>query len=223
MNATPSELVSAVAHELQAPIAAVKASSRALLGGNELDPETRRRLLAVISDAAEQLGRLAEDLMLVSHLGSEAFRVETVPCDAVPVAGGVVESARAAAPADRSLTLSATDGLPLVLADPGRLRQVLVNLVENAVKHSREGGLVDVRLSESGGIVRITVSDEGPGIPEQEQGRIFDRFQRGSTEAPGSGLGLYISRELVTAMGGTIHVESEPGRGARFVVELPRA
>jgi signal transduction histidine kinase len=100
---------------------------------------------------------------------------------------------------------------------------VLSNLVDNAVKHSPRGGTVVVRLDEAQDRLRLAVVDEGPGIPPAERERIFERFYRGSSTAPGLGLGLYLARELVHAMGGSIQVESEPGRGATFTVELPLA
>ncbi len=152
------------------------------------------------------------------------FRVDLVPCDAVEVVTRVVDAAHAAAPTgDVTLVLSHA-GLPLVLADPGRLGQVVTNLVGNAQQHGAPGAPVEVRLEESGGFARLTVTDHGPGIPAQEQARIFERFQRGTTAASaGSGLGLYIVRELVTAMGGDVRVESEQGISTSFVVRLPLA
>ncbi len=222
-NATPSELVSAVAHELQAPIAAVRASSAALRGREDLDTETRDRLLAVISNAAEQLGRLAEDLLLAGLLGEGAFRLDVRSCDAGEVVVKAVEAVRAAAPGESEVLLALAGRLSPVLVDPTRLEQVIANLVGNALKHSRSGEPVSVGLEEAGGTVQIAVSDQGPGIPAREQARIFERFQRGTTGAPGSGLGLYIARELMTAMGGDIQVESGNQEGTTFVVRVPVA
>jgi two-component system phosphate regulon sensor histidine kinase PhoR len=117
--------------------------------------------------------------------------------------------------------------VPAVLADAGKLRQVLANLVDNAIKYSPEGGRMDVRLSRADDRVRFTVHDEGIGIPSSEQGRIFEKFYRLDPQLSrgvgGGGLGLYISRELLRHMGGRIWLESEPGRGSTFFVELPVA
>ena len=112
-------------------------------------------------------------------------------------------------------------------ADPGQLRQVVANLVENGVKYSPDGGTVRIALEPQDRILRISVSDEGIGIPAVEQRRIFEKFYRVDPNMErgigGTGLGLYISRELVRRVGGRIQVESIPGQGSTFVVELPLA
>jgi signal transduction histidine kinase len=208
---------------LQTPIAALRASVSALRGRADLASETRERLLAVAADATEELGRLADDLLLASRFGADSFRVNVVPCDAVETARRVVEAARTTDTTGREITLSSPEDPLSVYADPDRLRQVLANLVGNALKHTPERGAVEIRLERAQGLARMTVSDEGPGIPEGERNTIFDRYQRGSTTAPGSGLGLHISRELIRAMGGEVRLEPKPGRGASFVVELPLA
>jgi signal transduction histidine kinase len=114
-----------------------------------------------------------------------------------------------------------------VSADPEHLRQILVNLVDNAVKYSPDGGHVLVRIEDRGGSVRFAVSDEGLGIPPNEQARIFDKFYRLDPDLTrgvgGTGLGLYICRELVRRMAGRISVESTPGEGSTFVVDIPVA
>lgn len=222
-SATSLEFVSAVAHELQSPVAAVKGAAATLLGSPELDDETRERLLSVIGDAASQLGRLVDDLLLAGRLEAGRLPIRVTGCDAFPVAESAVEAARAAAPEGVSIRLSAVAGLPNVAADPERLRQVIANLVDNAVKYSSRDGIVEVRLQETRGRLRLTVSDEGPGIAPEEQERIFERFHRGGTGGPGTGLGLYLARELVVAMAGRISVESKPEQGATFTVELPLA
>ncbi len=223
-QASDLELVSTVAHELQTPLAAIRGAVGALRRrGPDLDDGTRDRLLAVIDEAAAQLGRLVDDLLAAGRLEGRRLAVEVTRCDAVAVADAVVAAARAHLPEGVSLRLEAAGGLPPVAADPSRLRQVLANIVDNALKHSPRGGVVEVRLRPADGRLRIAVADEGPGIPPGEHERIFERFVRGSERAPGMGLGLYLARELVRAMDGSIRVESEPGRGATFTVELPLA
>jgi len=114
-----------------------------------------------------------------------------------------------------------------VAADPGQLRQVLVNLVDNAIKYSPEGGRIEVSVGTGRGAIRFTIADEGLGIPSAEHRRIFEKFYRLDPAMTrgigGTGLGLYICRELVRRMGGNIWVESKLGEGSRFVVELPSA
>jgi two-component system OmpR family sensor kinase len=128
---------------------------------------------------------------------------------------------------DAPLALDVSPGAESIAAtgDADRIQQVLVNLLDNAVKYG--GGAVTVRVEQANGTVRIEVADSGPGIAPADQQRIFEKFYRGDphlTRAPsGTGLGLYISRELVERMGGRLDVHSQPGAGATFVVELPRA
>jgi two-component system sensor histidine kinase SenX3 len=129
------------------------------------------------------------------------------------------------APETIELALDASDGV-VVRTDPSRLRQVVVNLLDNAVKYSPLGGRVEVRVAERDGSVAIEVADQGLGIPEEAQERIFEKFVRLDPEmrrgVGGSGLGLYISQELVERMGGRLRVDSQPGRGSTFTIQLPR-
>ena len=130
-------------------------------------------------------------------------------------------------PSQLSIELEAPPALPTVEADPDQLRQVLTNLVENAIKYSPNGGRVGVGLEHVDGHLRVAVSDEGLGIPPSEQRRIFEKFYRLDPDLTrgvgGTGLGLYICRELVRRMDGRIWVESDGRRGSTFVVELPTA
>jgi signal transduction histidine kinase len=148
-------------------------------------------------------------------------------CDAGSLALEVVEAARISLPDDIAIGVAAGDGLPPVAADPDMLRQVLANLVENAVKYSPRGGRVHVSLEPQEGRVLFAVRDEGLGIPLREQERIFEKFFRLDPNLArgvgGTGLGLYISRELVRRMGGRIWVASREGEGSTFFFELPVA
>jgi two-component system sensor histidine kinase SenX3 len=148
-------------------------------------------------------------------------------CDAEQLAAAVVNAARAHLPANLSVELRVAGRLPPVAADPEKANQVLVNLVENAVKYSPNGGRIEVALSRVDGFVRFAVSDEGLGIAEEDQERVFDKFERLDPDlargVSGTGLGLFISRELVAQMNGTITLESRPGAGSTFTVDLPVA
>jgi signal transduction histidine kinase len=134
---------------------------------------------------------------------------------------------RAHAPVSIDVEVEAVDGLPAVAADPDKLRQVLTNLVDNAVKYSPDGGSVRVCLTQSGNCIRFRIEDQGLGIPPAEHGRIFEKFFRLDPNLTrgvgGTGLGLYISRELVHRMHGRIWVASDGRRGSTFTVELPVA
>jgi signal transduction histidine kinase len=153
--------------------------------------------------------------------------VEISSTDATVLARGVLAAAEAHLPSGVELALIAPEPPPQVAADPDGLRQVLVNLVENAIKYSPEGGRVELELAQSDGRVRFAVRDAGLGIPASEHERIFEKFFRLdpnlSRGVGGTGLGLYISSEIVRRMGGRIRVASEPGRGSTFSFELPLA
>ncbi len=222
--ANPAGLVSEVVHELQTPLAAISGAVGALRDPDaSVDAETRARLLRVIADAAGQLQGLVDDLLLAGRLGAGRLPLEIAPCDAAAVADAVAAAARAHLPAGVELTVDAPPGLPPVAADPERLRQVLANLVSNAVTHAARE--VRVTLAEAGGRVRISVSDDGTGVPPESRERIFEPFERGpvSRPGPGTGLGLYLARSLAVAMGGTLTLDDVPGPGATFTVDLPTA
>ena len=184
-------------------------------------------MLEVIAGESERLARIVNDILLASRLDSGAEMVSIGRAHATEVARGVLAAAEAHLPPDVELVLSAPERGPYVAADEDALQQVLVNLVENAVKYSPNGGRVELALEPVNGRVRFSVRDRGLGIPASEQERIFEKFFRLdpnlSRGVGGTGLGLYISRELVRRMGGRIRVESEPGRGSTFSFELPLA
>jgi signal transduction histidine kinase len=221
-GATRSELVSAVAHELRSPIAAVRGAAKELLArGDRLDTRTRDRLLRVVEEAAGQLDRLADDLAAIGSLDDGQMRTTVGACDAAVVAGLAVDAALAVDPS-REVRFDAGDSLPPVAADRDRLRQIVTNLVENALRHGAPSAPVDVVVRQSDGGVRIIVRDRGPGIDPADLERIFAPGVRLSS-APGTGLGLAIVRELTASMGASLDVVSTPGEGSKFAVELPLA
>jgi two-component system sensor histidine kinase VicK len=166
-------------------------------------------------------------VLWASRLESGRTEVAMAKLDAGELAREVVDAARANLPAGVSLELAFEDGPPAALGDSEKVKQVLVNLVENAVKYSPDGGRIAVRLAPHDGHVRFAVEDEGLGIPASEQRRIFEKFHRLDPNLTrgvgGTGLGLYICRELLHRMNGEIWVQSEVGKGSTFVFELPRA
>jgi PAS domain S-box-containing protein len=225
-----SDFVATVSHELRTPLAAIYGAAQTVRRDDlELGRELEQELLHVIASESDRLASIVNDLLLSSHLDSGRLHVAIQSCDAAELAGGVFESARAHLPEGVELGLEVADGLPRVAADPGQLRQVLANLVDNAIKYSPGGGTVVLRIGEGEGTagVRFSVEDSGLGIPASEHGRIFEKFYRLDPHMTrgigGTGLGLYICRELVRRMGGRIWVESALGEGSRFVVELPPA
>jgi PAS domain S-box-containing protein len=223
-----SDFVSTVSHELRTPLAAIYGAAMTLQRGDvELNDAQEAGMLEVISGESERLARIVNDILLASRLDSGAATVEISRTDAAELARGVLAAAEAHLPPGVELALTVPDPGPQVAADPDGLRQVLVNLVENAVKYSPTGGLVELRLEPTDGRVRFVVRDRGLGIPASEHERIFEKFFRLDPNLArgvgGTGLGLYISREIVRRMGGRIRVESEPGSGSTFSFELPRA
>ena len=223
-----TDFVSTVSHELRTPLAAIYGAAMTLRHREvAVEPDQRDRLLDVISSESNRLARIVNDILWASRLESGRMQVEIERCDAAAIAAEVAEVAQARVPEGLRLVLDAPAGLPAIVADPDKLRQVLANLLDNAVKYSPDGGTVELEASRSGGRVRFRVSDEGLGIPPAEQDRIFEKFFRLDPNLTrgvgGTGLGLYISRELVTRMAGRIWVVSDGRTGSTFFVELPIA
>jgi len=221
-------VVALIAHELRAPIAAVEGAAATIRRRRaELGEEEQDRLLALIEEESARVARLARDLLSTALLEEGLLEVRIEPCDGAAAAASVIASARQHLPGSVDLELGAPAGLPPAAADPDRLRQVLSNLVENALRHSPPGTSVRVAVVQQGQRIRFSVRNAGPGIALDEQERIFEPFYR-STRAGGgrrgaAGLGLSIARELVERMGGRIWAESPEGSGITFVVELPAA
>ena len=223
-----SDFVATASHELRTPIAAVYGAVRTLRRPDvEFSDEDKEIFLQIIETEGERLGNLVEQILVAGQIDAGTVRVSERPVDIVALADAVVASARVRAPENVELVLDANGSVPPLSCDEDKLRQVLVNLVENAVKYSPDGGTVRVEVRAENGHGRIAVHDEGLGIPADEQRRIFEKFFRLDPSLTrgvgGSGLGLYISRELVERMDGRLTVASEPGRGSTFTVELPVA
>ena len=222
-----SEFVSTISHELRTPLAAIYGAALTLQRRDPALGAQRDRLLEVVADEAERLARIVNDILWVSRVESGTMHIDVERCDPLRLASAVVDSARAHLPGNLTVTLEAEDDLPAVAADADKVRQILTNLVDNSVKYSPDGGVIRVRLSSGDAMVRFAVIDEGLGIPPEEHHRIFEKFYRLDPDLArgvgGTGLGLYISRELARRMDGRIHVESSEGAGATFIVELPIA
>ncbi|MDQ4019285.1 MAG: cell wall metabolism sensor histidine kinase WalK, partial [Actinomycetota bacterium] len=179
------------------------------------------------ANEADRLARIVDDILWASQLESGRLQFGIESCDAGAVAAEVVEAARAHLPKGVSIELVLPPSLPEVAGDRDKIRQVLVNLIENAVKYSPEGGTVEVHVEPLERRLRVSVRDEGLGIPLTEQQRIFEKFYRLDPNLTrgvgGTGLGLYICRELVRRMNGRLWVASKEGQGSTFFVELPLA
>ena len=223
-----SDFVSTVSHELRTPLAAIYGAALTLQRDDvRLEESQRTGLLDVISGEADRLARIVNDILWASRLDSGRMSMTIESCDAETLATKVVKALRAHAPEQITLDLDVEPGLPQVAADPDKLRQVLTNLVDNAIKYSPDGGHVYVLVTRSGSRIRFRVQDEGLGIPPGEQARIFEKFFRLDPQLTrgvgGTGLGLYICHELVQRMNGRIGVNSDGRSGSTFWVELPVA
>jgi PAS domain S-box-containing protein len=223
-----TDFVSTVSHELRTPLAAIYGAAMTLRRRDvAVEPAQRDRLLEVVSSEADRLARIVNDILWASRLESGRMSIAIERCDAAAIATEVVDVLRTRAPEGIEVVVSKSRGLPQVAADPDKLRQILTNLIDNAIKYSPDGGRVEVEIARSGGRVRFRVTDEGLGIPPAEQDRIFEKFFRLDPNLTrgvgGTGLGLYISRELVTRMNGRIWVDSDGRTGSSFFLELPIA
>jgi signal transduction histidine kinase len=222
-----ADFVTTASHELRTPLTAVYGSVRTLISREDaLDESQRARLLRMIEQESEHLAQIVDQLLVTAQIDRGRLRMEERDCDITELCTSVIEAAEARKPESIQLGLVAPASTPPLKCDPPKLKQVLVNLVENAIKYSPEGGRIEVRIADTPDRLRIDVQDEGLGIPPSEQARIFEKFYRLDAEMTrgvgGSGLGLYISREIVEQMGGLLSVRSRRGAGSTFTVTLPR-
>jgi signal transduction histidine kinase len=219
------EFIAIVSHELRTPLTSVYGAA-VTLRQHELDEERRTAFLEIISTESARLARLLDDILWVSRLDSGRTDTFITRVEPVELASEVVDATRTHLPPGVSIGLRHDREPTAVAADPDKLRQVLVNLIENALKYA-DGGDVEVSVEPRDGRVRFSVRDHGAGIPPAEQERIFEKFYRldpNMTQGVGgTGLGLYICRELIQGMDGVIWVDSEPGEGSTFSFELPAA
>ena len=222
------EFIATVSHELRTPLAAIYGSAQTLLREDiELDESGQKRLLDVIAQESERLSRIADDILFANKLDSGQFVLGEKRIDLPALAREVVDQMRAcfASRDDISIDLEVPATIDSLVGDSDKLRQVLINLIDNAVKYSPDGGRIDVAVEARDGGVRISIRDEGIGIAPLEQRRIFGKFYRVDPALTrgvgGTGLGLYICRELVRRMEGRLSVRSEEGKGSTFIVELP--
>ena len=242
-----SEFIAVAAHELRTPVAAAKSYAELLLRDEseelQLPAATRRQALERLDGVCDRLARLVRSLLGASRIQAGGLEVARVPFDVTALVARVTEEVAESSDGHDVVLRTRPARLATALGDADRVEDVLVNLLVNATKYSPPGSSVYVDVVEENGDVEVVVSDEGPGVPEEEQSLVFERFMRGRrTSGGGVGLGLYIARAYVEAMGGTIGVRSggskphgvvggegvrrgpatAPGKGASFWFRLPR-
>ena len=219
-----ADFVSLVSHELRSPMAAVIGAARTLQDRwRMLSAAQRESFLALIGDETSRLAELVGDVLDTSRIEAGTFSYRFEEVDLGRVVEEAVETA-VLAQQDVPVVASIHGRLPAIRGDRARLRQVLGNLIENAVKYSPEGGEVRVSAAAGNGAARIAVRDAGPGIPREQQERIFEKFGRADVEGgskPGTGLGLFIARSIAEAHGGSLDVSSGAELGSTFTLTLP--
>jgi PAS domain S-box-containing protein len=225
-----ADFIATASHELRTPLAAVYGAAQTLLRHDfALDEAGRDRFISLIADESERLGRIVNEILLANQLDAGRVDLGVDAFDPGELVERVVDAARVHAPPNIVLERTVPVDVPHVAADRDKVRQVLVNLVENAIKYSPGGGRVEVGLEPGQDseeeMVAFFVRDEGLGIPAGEQARIFEKFYRLDPQMTrgvgGTGLGLYICSELVNRMGGHIWVESTEAKGSTFFLKLP--
>jgi signal transduction histidine kinase len=224
LDSLKDEFIAVVSHELRTPVSSVYGGA-VTLEERDLDEETRRRVVGLIRRESARLANLVNDVLWVSRLETGKRNRRQERCDGALVAREAASLAAEVAPENVSIVVSTGEGALDLGADREQLRRVLANLIDNAIKYSPEGGRVEVVARRQNGHVRFAVKDEGIGVPEQDRERIFEKFIRLDPEMRrgigGTGLGLYICRELVEQMEGRIWVTDNLGRGSTFAFEIP--
>lgn len=219
-----TEFVSTASHELRSPLTSISGFAHTLLRhGPNLSEEERTDFLTVINQQAKQLARLIDELLTVSRIEEGRLALSFRKIDVTRLAKDCIDAARLRSDKHQFNTDFPPD-FPPVVADEGKLSDILRNLVDNALKYSPEGGRVEIGGKVAGREAIIWVSDEGAGIPEKDLAAVFEKFYQvaGRPDAPGTGLGLYIVAQLIKAHDGRMWVESQEGRGSTFFFALPQ-
>ena len=222
------DFVANVSHELKTPLTSIQGFAQAILDGTAGDGDSTRHAAHVIYDEADRLRRLVVDLLDLARLDAGQMSFERQPVDIAALVRSVCERLSLRASGKGVALDNAVATLPTIVGDGDRLAQVFTNLLDNAIKHTPGGQHVSVRAESSGGWIAVHVEDRGPGIPQDDLPRLFERFfqvdkARSGGEGRGAGLGLAISSEIVQAHGGTLTAYNLPAGGSRFSVQLPIA
>ncbi len=224
-EALKSTLLDAIAHEFKTPLTSIKAASTSLASAPNLSANRVHDLGEIISEESDRLDRLVTEAIQMARIESGKVQLNRSVTPASELVEAAVGRARQTLNG-HSVSVSVPPGDILIAADADLIELAVRHLLDNAAKYSATGAPIEVSVCQDDGGAILQVIDSGPGIPEAEQGRIFDKFHRApstSPETPGTGIGLHIVREIVKAHGGHVWVESRPGEGARFSIMLPVA
>jgi signal transduction histidine kinase len=218
------DFVASVSHELRTPLAQIRMFTETLQLGRARDEDERAQWLNIIGRETRRLGDLVENILLFSHIDAERVKIEKERTDLGELIEEVVEGFVPVAAQRRMQILADAPSRIFVLVDPRAMRQIIVNLIDNALKYGPPGQKVTIELERVGDMARLSVSDQGPGIPLADRKRMWQPFVRLGPDAGtsgGSGIGLAVVRGLVEQHGATITITDAEGGGARFVMELP--
>jgi signal transduction histidine kinase len=218
-----SNLVCTLSHELRTPLTCIKGYATTLLnGGEHWSPDEQREFLKIIDSETNTMKELIDDLLESSMIESGLLSIRKEPVLLQRIVGKAVDDARLRT-AKHNIVVSMPADIPVMEADPGRTRQVLDNLLDNAIKYSPDGGLIVIQCNVGEKEVTLSVADEGMGIAPEHLNRLFEKFYRVKSELAGTGLGLPVAREIVEKQGGRIWARSAPGKGSTFYFTLPLA
>ena len=225
LDKSRNQFVSNASHELKTPLATMKILLENIIYQPEMDAELRTEFLTDVNKEIDRLNLIISDLLTLVSMDAKTMRLHRETFSLAQVVTDTVHRLQLVSDKrHQEIRLQLTDGCEMY-ADCAKLTQVVYNILDNAIKYTQEGGLIKIRLIRSGRDAILTIADNGPGIPKEDQAHIFDRFYRvdkaRSRDTGGTGLGLSIVHQMVLMHGGSISVESEEGRGATFTVELP--
>jgi two-component system sensor histidine kinase/response regulator len=228
LNDEKNDFLGIVAHDLRSPLSNIVTSANLILTDHEMPRDQMEEFVQIMQSSATHMIHLVENLMDVNAIEQGRMKIEIAPCEVGELVRNVAENYQCKARAkQQDLALSGDAGPLVALTDPNCAIQVFDNLISNAIKYSPKGKRIEVRLARDNGIIRCEVQDQGPGLSKDDLGKVFGKFARLSARPTGgetsTGLGLSIVKKMVEATGGKVWCESQPGHGAKFVVELRSA
>jgi signal transduction histidine kinase len=217
-----TEFISSVSHELRTPLTAIAGWSETLLSGDIDDPPEIRKGIRIILNEARRLSKLVEELLEFTRMEGGRFTLQMEEADVLPEFEEAVFMYMETLKKDGiTLEYSAADDIPNIVCDRARLRQVFLNILDNAAKHGGSGKRIDASIRTDSRFITIAVRDYGAGIPPEELPRVKLKFYKGSSKMRGSGIGLAVSDEIVRLHGGTLDIESKVGEGTTVTIRLP--